>query len=407
VLRSVETSLANRAPAEKRADLLAARLMRLGVGATLGTLVVTGSATRAFTVLLVMSCPCATVLAASTAVAAAVANAARQRILVKGGLYLERVGEADCFCFDKTGTVTLGQPRVVEVIPHGSRVTPDRVLRLAAAAEYHNAHPLARAVVASAVERGVAVASSATAEVVLGHGVRARLGADTILVGHGSFLEEQRVRLGTLRRRAEQLAQAGQTALYVARNGRVQGLIGVVSTTRPGTRDVLDWLRQDGVTSLHLISGDAEPVVRSIASGLGFDAYRAPLLPEEKAGYVQALRASGRQVVVVGDGVNDTPAFAKADVGVAVEAGGAEAAVEAADIALVAGDLGQLTILRRLSHRTLRVVEQNHWLAVGTNLVGVFLGATGSIAPALGGALHLVHTLGILLNSSRLLQRLD
>jgi cation-transporting P-type ATPase C len=404
ILQMVEESLANRAPAEKTADLLAARLVYWGIAATLGTLVLTGNFIRALTVLLVVSCPCASALAASTAVSATMANAARRRIFVKGGHYLENVGKADCFCFDKTGTITTGAPQVVTVVPRTRNQDPGKVLALAATAEIHNTHPLARAIVEEAKTRGISFPMHAVCEFILGRGVRATLDEESILVGNNRFMEDCGVGTSFLGKKAKGLSEAGHTVVYVARNGKLQGMIGITNTVRPGTANVLNWLRQDGVSSMFLITGDIEPVARTTARDLGFDEFRAMLLPEDKARYVEELAAVGRRVVVVGDGVNDALAISRAEIGVAMGAGGAEVAIEAADIALADSDIRHLVALRQMSRKTLQVIEQNHWLAVSTNAVGIVLGATGKITPIMGGLLHIIHTLGIMLNSSRLLR---
>jgi cation-transporting P-type ATPase C len=403
ILQLVQDSLANRAPAEKTADVLAARLVRLGALATVGTAFVTGSFIRAFTVLLVVSCPCASALAASTAVSAALANSARRSILIKGGLYLENVGKADCFCFDKTGTLTIGQPRVVEVVPRTARQDPARILALAAAAEVHNTHPLAVAIMQEAKTRGITVPAHAVCEFVLGRGVRARMRGETILVGNAQFMEDSDVDIAYFAKKAMRLVEEGHTVVYVARTGSLQGIIGVANAVRPGTAGVLDWLKGDGVSSLCLITGDTEPVARALARDLGFDNHGATLLPEEKAMFMERLSREGRRVAMVGDGVNDALAISKADIGIAMGAGGAEVAIEAADIALLDSNMERLITLRQMSKQTLRVIEQNHWLAVSTNVAGVALGAAGAITPIMGGLLHIVHTLGIMLNSSRLL----
>jgi len=403
ILRMVDDSLANRAPAEQRADLLARRLVRLGFWATALTYVLTGQAFRAFAVLLVVACPCATALAASTAVAAALANAARHRCLIKGGLYLERIGEADCFCFDKTGTLTSDIPRVVEVVPRVSKMAPEKVLFLAAAAENQNPHPLARAIVEEAAARGLFPAPPSSSEFVLGKGVRAALEKDMVLVGNEGYMEKEGVDVRYFRERARQLMESGHTAIYVAKNGKAQGLIGVANPLRPGSAEVMDWLRRDGVRELCLVSGDTEPVARRISLQLGLGGCRALLRPEEKSGYVEELQRRGHRVVMVGDGVNDALALARADIGVAMGAGGSEVAVEAADIALADNDLNRLIRLRQLSRQTLRVIEQNHWLAVSTNGLGIFLAAAGRLSPLTAGLFHVIHTLGIMLNSRRLL----
>jgi cation-transporting P-type ATPase C len=404
VLRLVEESLANRAPAERRADVLAGRLTGLGALAVAGTFLLTRQFVRAFTVLLVVACPCATVLAAETAVTAALATAARKRSLVKGGLYLEKIGKADAFCFDKTGTVTAEVPRVALVLDRTPRQDPGRILALAASAESHNPHPLARTVMEEAGRYGIRPVSHGTSEFVLGKGVRTRIGPDAILVGNGEFMKESGIDVSYFGKKAEKLAETGHTVIFVAKNDRVQGIIAVTNAVRPGAEDLVSWLRADGVTSLHLVTGDREPIARALAEDLGFDDYEAQLLPEEKARYIERLRAAGQSVVMVGDGVNDALALSRADVSVAVGAGAAETAIEAADIALVDGDLGRLVTLRQLSHQTLRVIEQNFWLAVSTNAVGIALGAAGRINPLAAGLLHVLHTLGIMVNSGRLLK---
>ena len=404
VLRLVEESLASRAPAERRADVLAGRLTGLGALAVAATFLFTRQVVRAFTVLLVVACPCATVLAAETAVTAALAAAARKRSLVKGGLYLEAIGKADAFCFDKTGTVTVEVPRVAQVLDRTPRHDPGRILALAASAESHNPHPLARAIMEEAGRHGIKPVSPGMSEFILGKGVRARIGPDSILVGNGELMQETGVDVSYFGGRAEKLAETGHTVIFVAKNDRVQGIIAVTNAVRPGAEDLVSWLRADGVTSLHLVTGDREPIARALAEDLGFDDYEAQLLPEEKARYIERLRAAGQSVVMVGDGVNDALALSRADVSVAVGAGAAETAIEAADIALVDGDLGRLVTLRQLSHQTLRVIEQNFWLAVSTNAVGIALGAAGRINPLAAGLLHVLHTLGIMVNSGRLLK---
>jgi cation-transporting P-type ATPase C len=403
ILHLVEDSLENRAPSEKRADILASRLMRISVVAVLGTLIITLDPLRAFTVMLVLACPCATVLAASTAVSAALANAARNHILIKGGLYLEHVGEANCFCFDKTGTLTTEVPRVVEVIPRTPRQNPISILALATSAEAHYQHPMAQALVKAAAEQGIKPKPHVMCEFILGRGVRARLDGDKILVGNNKFMEEEGVNVNYFKGNAGDLIARGNTVVYVAKNSKAQGLIAVSNTIRAGAGDVLGWLRKDGVSSLHLVTGDTKPVAKAMAEDFEFDDYQAVLLPREKARYVEQLVARGRQVVMVGDGVNDALALASSSVGVAMGAGGAEVAIEAADIALVNSDLECIVRLRQLSHETIKTIEQNHWLAVSTNIGGVILGAAGMLPPIMAGALHIVHSLGILLNSSRLL----
>jgi manganese/zinc-transporting P-type ATPase C len=399
----MEQSLANRSQAEKRADLLAARLTRLGLAATLLTLFLTRDLATALAVQLVMACPCATVLAASTAVTAALANAARHQVLIKGGLYLEHLEATDCICFDKTGTLTTDMPEVTEVITRTPSLTPERILSLAAAAETHNPHPLALAIVQAAGDAGPIPGTSASPEIVLGRGVRAEVDGSPLLVGNQPFMHEEGIDTGYFQSQAARLADKGQSVIYVAKNGKVQGIIGISYRVRPEVAAVLAGLRREGIREMHLLSGDTEPVVQALAEKFAFEGSAGTLLPDDKSQYVEGLVATGRQVAVVGDGVNDALALTRAQVGVAMGAGGAEAAIAAADIALADSDLSRLLFARRLARQTLKVVEQNYWLAVSTDIVGAILVIAGRLGPLTGGAIHVLHTLGILLNSSRLL----
>ncbi|MGA7562984.1 MAG: heavy metal translocating P-type ATPase [Desulfobaccales bacterium] len=403
VLALVEQSLANRSQAEKRADLLAARLTRLGMAATAATLLLTGNLATAIAVQLVMACPCATVLAASTAVTAALTNAARHRVLIKGGLYLERLEETDCICFDKTGTLTTDVPEVTEIITRSPTLKAERVLGLAAAAEAHNPHPLARALVKAAGEAGEFTGPFATPEIVLGRGVRTQVDGDHLVVGNLPFMQEEGIDIRYFQGQADRLEDRGRSVVYVAKNGKVQGIIGISYLLRPEVPVVLSGLRREGVREMHLVSGDTEPVVRALAQRFNFEGSAGALLPGDKSHYVEELVAAGRRVAVVGDGVNDALALSRAQVGVAMGAGGAEAAIAAADIALADSDLSRLLFVRRLSRQTLRVIEQNYWLAVSTDLLGALLIIGGRLGPLTAGAIHVVHTLGIFFNSSRLL----
>jgi cation-transporting P-type ATPase C len=401
----LEEALARRGEVEKRADILASRLTRLGIAATLATLALTRSLPRSLSVMLVLACPCATVLAASTAIAAAVANAARNHILIKGGIYLEQAARVQCLCLDKTGTVTAGVPEILAVVPrtpwHGAE---GRILAMAAAAEAGSGHPVAKALRGAAGARGIEVAREVACEVVLGRGVRAKIGDDEVVVGNEDFMKAEGVKTTYFRRAAAERLESCHTVLYVARNGKLQGMIALANTPRPGTAAVLARLRREGLQRFYLVSGDAEPVVKSLAGAIGCDGYRAALLPAEKAGFVEELEAGGTKVLMVGDGVNDALALAKATVGVAMGAGGSEVAVEAADIALADDRLEGLLFLRRLSRKTLRTVEQNFWFATATNVIGIALGMSGVLAPVMAGAFHVAHTAGIMLNSSRLLR---
>lgn len=400
----VERALETRTEAEKKADVLAVRLTRIGIAATAAAFVLTRSMARAFSVMLVMACPCATVLAASTAVAAAIANAARQQILIKGGLYLERVNGVDCFCFDKTGTITGDSPEVIAVLPRSPTQDPSKILAMAADAEAQSDHPIARALREAARNRGVDRQDVTAVETFLGRGVRAELGPDTIRVGNRRFMETENVNPSYFKTKAKTHMESGHTVLYVARNRKLQGMIAIANALRPGAASALKELHKRPAVRFYLISGDTEPIVRNMALDLGFDGYEAELLPEEKARYVRGLQENHNRVLMLGDGVNDALALSTADVGVAMGAGGSHVAIEASDIALVRSALEDLVILRLLSDKTLRTIEVNFWIATLTNGIGIILGAAGWLPPVMAGVLHIGHTLAIMGNSSRMLK---
>ncbi len=376
---------------------------------------------------LVVACPCALILATPAAVIAALGRLAGTGILIKGGSALERLARVDTFAFDKTGTVTEGKLEPGDVIGLNG-ATPDEVLRAAAAAEQRSEHPLARLIVQQAASRGWAPEPVEDFLAHPGGGVTARIPAlpsplggeglgvrgDIVVVGTPRLLQEQGVAIppeatGTL----EELDATGQTALLVARSGLVIGVIGARDRVRPEARAVLAELRGLGVGGVVLLTGDRPAAAKAVAEALGVEEVRAGLLPQQKAEYVRERRESGRRVAMVGDGINDAPALAGADVGLAV--GGIEAVAEAGDIVLMGDPLRHLPLLVRLSRETVRVIRQNILIfAFGVNLVGVV--ATAWLWPLLAPAgwyeqgpiaavvYHQLGSLAVLLNAMRLLR---
>ena len=278
-------------------------------------------------------------------------------------------------------------------------------MRLPRRRKARSVHPIAEAIRREAAKYGAIPASGGSSRTVLGRGVKAEVGGDTIFVGNKSYMLETGIDIPPLEDVGRDLAASGHTVIFVAKNGSLLGIIAARDAIRPAAAEVLRRSEPTALMSLYLVTGDSEPAAKAISEDLGFDAYAASLMPGEKADYVERLRAAGKTVVMVGDGVNDALALSKADVSVAMGAGGAEAAIETADISLADSDLGRLVSLRRLSHGTLRVIEQNHWLAVSTNVVGIAVGAAGLIGPLAAGLVHVLHTVGIMLNSSRLLSK--
>jgi len=403
MLEMVEESLATRAPIMDQGDVLSARLTKLGIILSVGTLIVTQSIYRVLTVLLVMSCPCATVLAASTAVSAAIANAARKNILVKGGLYLEEVGKPDVICFDKTGTVTCSRPEVESIVIHNKKVSEHEVIGVAASAELHSHHPLAWAIRDRAKEMEIEVRAHAACQVIVGRGMEARVNGHKILVGNEHLMLMRGIKIERYGKDTDRLITEGQSPVFVARSGKLIGLIGIKNRIRPGARRIIQYLKNDGIREVHLITGDHKAVADKMAKELMVDFCHADLLPEGKAAVIEKLTREGKLPVMVGDGVNDALAMSKAHIGIAMGAGGSDVAIEAADIALATSELWKIAYVRALSKETIRIIEQNYKIATYSNLAGVFLGAMGLITPIIGGFLHIFHSGGIWLNSTRLL----
>jgi cation-transporting P-type ATPase C len=402
VTRTIEAALAQKAMAERRADKLAARLLVFGIGASAATLILTRNLTKTLSVQLALASPCATVLAASTAVSAALANAAANKVLIKGGNYLERMAGADCICFDKTGTLTGTRPQIHEIATRSKEIEPDQVIAMAAAAQCHHTHPIAATLREEASDTAWKKKKPLSCETIIGSGVKAEFKGSVLMAGNRAMMRENSIDVSYFEVAAKRLLKNSCSLAYVAKNNDALGLIGLKYDLKPDIKKIWQRLRQTGISEFHVVSGDEKKIVAQTARELNATEWRGALLPEAKADYVAELVRSGRTVVMVGDGVNDAQALASADIGIAMGAGGAEAAIEAADIALVDDRLERIIYTRHLSCQTLRVVEQNHWFAVITDLLSAGLALAGLMPPILSGFAHILHTTLIFANSSRL-----
>lgn len=363
-----------------------------------------GNMDRAVAVL-VAGCPCALLLAAPTATMAAVARAARAGVLVKGGAQLEAAAQADSALFDKTGTLTMGLPRVEEVAPVAG-VSEDAVLTAAAGVERHCTHPLARAVLCAAGERGLAVPEACGVVAEVGLGVRGVLNHDgsrrRIEVG-GAALLHGRPLPPELAAPLEAMRLRGATPLVVLADDAPLGLLAVSDTPRPGARNALDALRGLGFLHLGLLSGDEAAPVRRVADSLGLPDAWSGLKPQDKLGIITDYQRQGRRVLFVGDGVNDAPALAGADIGVAMAAAGTDVALETAGMALTRDDIARLPFLVSLSRRMLAVVKLNIGLGLLSNTVAVYGGMSGLLSPVAASLLHNGGSILVVLASASLL----
>ena len=358
-------------------------------------------ATRAIT-MLVVACPCALVLATPTAMVAALSCAARLGILVKNVVTLEGARNLSAVVFDKTGTLTTGELSVTQMKP-GPGVEGADLLRLAASADAMSKHPNARALITVARKARLDLIHPENFEETPGKGVAANLGGEAVMVGRESFLRERGVDM-SLSSNPDYAEPEGVSVLYVARNGKLIGWIGLEDRTRDEAREAIGDLRDLGVRSLTMVTGDKWSVARRVAAEMGCTEVHAEVLPAQKLELVSAMKEKGHRVAVIGDGVNDAPALAAGDLSVAMGAAGSDVAIKSAAVALMNSDLRRLPFLIRLSRATTRVIWQNLFFGVSYILVLEVLGAMGQISPMFAAFLHMIASAIVIFNSARLVR---
>lgn len=361
-------------------------------------------------VLLVIACPCALVISTPVTIVAALAGAAKQGVLVKGGVHLETPAKLKAIAMDKTGTLTEGRPKVVELVPLGTR-TEAELLEFAAALEARSEHPLARAILDKARERGIAVAPAVSVQAVRGKGVTGRVGARDAWLGSRKYLEERAktAAMPEVMLSADRIAGAGRTVVAVGDENSILGLIAIADAVRPEAKRIVAELHAAGVERVVMLTGDNRATAEVIARETGVDEVQAELLPEDKVAAIERLvghfHKSSGAVAMLGDGVNDAPAMARADLGIAMGAIGSDAAIETADVALMSDDLSKLPWLIRHSKATLAVIRQNIGFSLAVKLlftgltIAGFASLWGAIAADVGASLLVV------LNGLRLLTR--
>jgi Cu+-exporting ATPase len=364
---------------------------------------------------LVVACPCALILATPAAILAALGRLAGTGILIKGGSALERLAAVTAFAFDKTGTLTEGRLELSEIVPLDG-VSTEELLRTAATAEQHSEHPLARLILQEAARRQLSLEAIAEFQSYPGVGVVSQLAnSETVIVGNKRLLEEHGLSLPEEARTAlERLDAAGNTVLFVARQDRVLGTLGARDRVRAEAASVLAELRSLGIADIALLTGDREASAQGVAESLGLTEVRPELLPPQKADFVAVWQQSGKRVAMVGDGINDAPALARADVGLAIGGTGADLAAEAGDVVFMSDPLRHLPLLLRLSRETVRIIHQNILLfAFGVNAVGIVVTAWlwpllappswYEQSPIAAVVYHQLGSLAVLLNAMRLL----
>ncbi len=354
---------------------------------------------RAMAVLVAAS-PCALAIATPSAVLSGIARAARGGVLIKGGAHLENLGVLTAIAFDKTGTLTIGKPKVTDVIAISGDEA--RLLTIAAAVESRSAHPLAQAVVTEAKGRGLTWNEAGEVEAVTGKGVRAEFGGQKIAIGNARLFDGEAIP-EVVQRHAERLQTEGKTIMLIQADGQFLGIFALADTPREGVKKVLERLHQTGIRKTIMLTGDNERVGRAIADAVGLDEVKAGLLPENKVAAMEELAQRYGQVAMIGDGVNDAPAMARATVGIAMGGAGTDVALEAADVALMADDLSKLPFAVALSRASRRIIRQNLWVSLG--VVALLIPATlfGWAGIGVAVLIHEGSTVVVVINALRLL----
>jgi Cd2+/Zn2+-exporting ATPase len=361
----------------------------------------TGDINRAITIL-VISCPCALILATPTAMVAAISASARLGILIKNVADLEIAGKMTAMVFDKTGTVTTGRLYVTKLTP-AENVEPAELLSVAAAAEQMSRHPVARALLEVAKEANLTLPAADNFKETPGKGVTALVDSAKIILGRDSFLKENNIDITTVA--APGLHEKhGFSTLYVAENSRCIGWIGLQDKTRPEARQAITELLDIGIKRITMLTGDRDEVANRVAAELGCTDFKAQCLPQDKLSIVEQIRTDGHTVTVVGDGINDAPALAAGDLGIAMGAAGSDVAINSASIALMSDDLKRLPFLVRLSRKTRAVINQNLCFGIIFIVLGIAAAAGGWLLTVYAAVLHFVGSLIVVFNSARLVR---
>ena len=384
---------------ESKAEHLADRLVPYSLGGTALTYLLTRNATKALSILMV-DFSCALKLAMPISVLSAIREANQHKITVKGGKFLEAVAEADTIVFDKTGTLTKAQPTVAEVVSFSETKSPDELLRIAACLEEHFPHSMAKAVVDAAKEKHLDHEEMhSKVEYIVAHGISTTINGEKAIIGsyHFVFEDENSIIPEGMEEKFRHLPEE-YSHLYLALEGVLAAVICIEDPLRPEAAEIIRQLKKTGLKKIVMMTGDSERTAKAIAKKVGVDEYYAEVLPEDKANFVEKEKVEGRKVIMIGDGINDSPALSAADVGIAISEG-AEIAREIADITVAADDLAEILVLRMLSNRLMKRIHKNYRFIVTFNAGLILLGVGGILQPTTSALLHNTSTLYIGLKS--------
>jgi Cd2+/Zn2+-exporting ATPase/Cu+-exporting ATPase len=395
IIKMVEEAEANRADVQRFADKFSTYFLPIVLIIAILTLLIRRDP-MAVAAVLVVACSCAIALATPIAMLASIGSGAKKGLMIKGGKYVELLDKAHILLIDKTGTLTLGKPRVTDIVTFNG-LKESQLLSMAASVEKYSEHPIAGAVQEEARKRGLNLHEPAHFKAIPGFGVKAEVAGRRVRIGNERMIDASGLMM------IGDLKEQGKTLLFIEVNGQVAGLLAVADELRDEVPDALAEVRKLGVSRIELLSGDHEQATAAIADRLKLP-YQANLLPEDKITIVKSYQRQGHRVVMIGDGINDAPALAQADVGIAMGAAGTDVALEAAHVALMRDDWRLVPDLFRISHRTMRVVRMNLGFTAVYNVIGLTLAAFGILPPVLAAAAQSLPDLGILANSSRLLR---
>jgi heavy metal translocating P-type ATPase len=402
IVHLVEQAQGTKAPIQNLADRFTVWFLPTVLVLAVIAFITSGDVKVAVSVLLV-ACPCAFAIATPTAVTAGISNMARQAVLIKGGVFLELAQKMDVLLVDKTGTFTLGRPRVMEVIAFDG-ASEAEVLRWAAVAEKYSEHPLARSVMRCAKERKLQIPDPQEFKIEVGMGVHARLDDLAIVVGQDRFLETKGIRIPqAIEQAISEQTEQGRTTVLVATDQSPEGLIAIADEIRSQTPAAIASLRALGIKNISMLTGDNRQVAQAVAEEIGVDDFQAELLPEQKLEVVEKLQQEGHTVGMIGDGINDAPALALADIGIAMGAAGTDVAVETADVTLMNDDLSGVVSFVAMSRKVLSRIKLNIFFSIIYNVVGFGLAGQGLLTPVVAVLFQEAGCITVVLSSTLLL----
>jgi cation-transporting P-type ATPase C len=401
IVHMVEEASHKKAPIQAYADRISAGFIPVNFLLSALVFLVTKSPSRALN-MLIIDYSCGVRLSTATALSAVIGNAARHGILIKGGNYIELLEEADTLILDKTGTLTEGKPQVVSVIPCND-VSQREVIENAAAAEEQSTHPLALAVMDKVRRNGWKIPVHKDTNVHVARGIETIVGRSKVRVGSRRFMEENGIDVSIAQEQISHHARRGENLVYVSKSKKLLGIIGIEDSLRENMKKSLNRLRLEGMDDIILLTGDMEQHAEVVASRMAMDSYRAELLPEDKAETVLRLQSKGVHVVMVGDGINDAPALAYSDVGIAMGGTRTDIAIEASDITIAGDNPLMIPAVIRLAKKTMGIIRQNFGISLVVNSAGLVLSSMGVLPVFWGAVLHNATTVMVVLNSGRLL----